>query len=80
MSHPGGTPATSTVRREVLSFRMVELTQVAERLGLKKTGERRRGLRAPPLPPAFLGALRALPPVSMPPGPHAFAVPWRCRA
>ncbi|EFN55528.1 hypothetical protein CHLNCDRAFT_52345 [Chlorella variabilis] len=40
MSHPGGTPATSTVRREVLSFRMVELTQVAERLGLKKTGRK----------------------------------------
>jgi hypothetical protein len=37
-SQPGGSDAVQ-LRTEVLSFRMVELQQVAERLGLKKTGK-----------------------------------------
>ena len=37
-SQPGSSGAAQ-LRSEVLSFRMVELQQVAERLGLRKTGE-----------------------------------------
>jgi len=36
----GGTAAAAaTLRREVLSFKIVELQEVAERLRLRKTGE-----------------------------------------
>lgn len=41
-SQGSGAMAAATLRREVLAFRMTELHQVAERLGLKKTGEGRR--------------------------------------
>jgi hypothetical protein len=40
-SQPGGSDAMQ-LRSEVLSFRIVELQQVAERLGLRKTGEHLR--------------------------------------
>ncbi len=42
-SHGSGAMAAATLRQQVLAFRMTELHQVAERLGLKKTGEGRTG-------------------------------------